>query len=79
MARHQGIYCPTCGVFLPVGEKYHFDSDLSLICDQCDKPITPTTVLSENKIVGLTQDRKFRAITPVLPKQTISYHNDGAY
>lgn len=58
MTKTKRIVCPHCRSAHMPGTGYHFDEDLSLICDKCSKTIFPTIDQAE---VGIPKaaDRRY--------------------
>jgi len=69
----KGIPCPNCQVELAIGVGYSFDTDHSLICNKCEKPIFATSVEKENLMPkSYSNDRKSKALTAPI-KSAIDY------
>lgn len=60
MAKTKRIVCPHCRAAHLPGSGYHFNENLSMICDECKKVIFPTV---ENDEVGIPKaaDRRYTA------------------
>jgi RNase P subunit RPR2 len=60
MPKTKRIVCPHCRTAHKIGEGYHFNESLSLICNSCDKVIFPANEKDETGIPKAA-DRRYTA------------------
>ena len=46
--------CPNCKRRIPIATGFHFDKDLNMICDRCNKPVITTAIEKEEPIAVVT-------------------------